>query len=515
MAGNLELGPPRSGASNLKQQAAIKILKIVRSQGHPYVELRENGKKFIYFCTLCLAPCYSDDVLFDHLKGNLHKERLSAAKVTLLGPKPWPFNDGLVFFDTSTESDKDLEITDGYQNRLLKFNDNGNDNDSNLAIVKFDEMVQSNAQPCSTDDALHDDCTLVIPHLLIGDETFDVTVREVGLGKIAARFLEKCYTLNGIKRIWCEWLGKENNGQQGGVDVLEHDFAVIVFAYNYDLGRSGLIDDVKSLLPSASMTESENERESGQKGKTSLSDPDDISDSLSNQYDSSAEDSSDSNNSSSQLTLDQYNNQLLRTRFISSKAVRKELRRKQRLAAEKVCNICQQKMLPGKDVAALLNLKTRRLACSSRNRTGAFHVFHTSCLIHWIILCEYEIITNRLVRPNVRRGVKRKVASDGDKIGKEKDIEKDIKTVFCPECQGTGMIIDGDGVEHPEFSLSQMFKFKIKACDARREWIKSPEVLQNCSTGFHFPSQSEEIFEEKVEPINLLHFYRADNQNGA
>lgn len=38
-----------------------------------------------------------------------------------------------------------------------------------------------------------------------------------------------------------------------------------------------------------------------------------------------------------------------------------------------------------------------------------------------------------------------------------------------------------------------MFKFKIKACDARREWIRSPEVLQNCSTGFHFPSQSEEI----------------------
>lgn len=38
-----------------------------------------------------------------------------------------------------------------------------------------------------------------------------------------------------------------------------------------------------------------------------------------------------------------------------------------------------------------------------------------------------------------------------------------------------------------------MFKFKIKACDARRDWIKSPEVLQNCSTGFHFPSQYEEI----------------------
>lgn len=86
----------------------------------------------------------------------------------------------------------------------------------------------------------------------------------------------------------------------------------------------------------------------------------------------------------------------------------------------------------------------------------AFHVFHTSCLIHWIILCEFEIIINHLVRPNIRRVVKRKVASDGDKMGKEKDIGKHIRTVFCPECQGTGMIIDGDGVEQPEFSLSQV-----------------------------------------------------------
>ncbi|KAL9322472.1 hypothetical protein ACSQ67_010525 [Phaseolus vulgaris] len=426
MAGKLELGPLKSDVSNPKEQAARKILKIVRSQGHPYVELRENGKKFIYFCTLCLAPCYSDDVLFDHLKGNLHKERLSAAKVTLLGPKPWPFNDGLVFFDTSIESDRDLEVADSYRNRLLKFNNN----DNSLAIVKFDEGVQSNAEPCSTDGMPNDECGLVIPHLLIRDDIFDVKVSEVGLGKIAARFLEKCSALSGIKRIWCEWLGK------------------------------------KSLLPSAS---------GGRKGKRSLSDSDDISDSLCNQYDSSAEESSDSNNSSAPLTLDQFNNHHVCTRFISSKAVRKELRRKQRLAAEK-----------------------------------AFHVFHTSCLIHWIILCEFEIITNHLVRPNVRRIVKRKIASDGEKIGKEKDIEKHIRTVFCPECQGTGMVIDGDGVEQPEFSLSQMFKFKIKACDARREWMKSPEILQNCSTGFHFPSQSEEIFEEKVEPINLLHFYRAD-----
>ncbi|XP_061357658.1 uncharacterized protein LOC133301962 [Gastrolobium bilobum] len=514
MAGKLELGLPKTGASNLREQAARKILRTVRSQGHPYVELRENGKKFIYFCTLCLAPCYSDCVLYHHLKGNLHKERLSAAKVTLLLPKPWPFNDGVVFFDTSTENDEDLAIKKGNQNRLLQFGDN----DNNLEIVELAEVVQSDVQPSSNDDMLDDDGTLMIPHLMIGDETFDVKVREVGWGKIAARFLEKDNTLNGIRRIWCEWLGKENNGQQDGVEVLEHDFAIVIFSYDYDLGRSRSLDEVKSLLLPASMKEPENERKSGRKRKTSMSDPEDISESLSNQYDTSTEESSALDNSTSSLTTDQCNNQILRTRLISSKAVRKELRRQQRLAAEKACNICQQKMLPGKDVAALLNLKTRKVACCSRNETGAFHVFHTSCLIHWILLCEFDIITSRLVHPNVRQGVKKKVVADGNKTGNEKGMEvatAHIKSVFCPECQGTGMIIDGDGVEHPSFfTLSEMFKFKIKACDARREWIKSPEVMQNCSIGFHFPSQSEEIVEEKVEPIKLLHFYRADDRVG-
>ncbi|KAF7805927.1 uncharacterized protein G2W53_038088 [Senna tora] len=502
MAGKLELGFPKTSASSLREQLARKILNTVRSQGHPYVELRENGKKFIYFCTLCLAPCYSDTALFDHLKGNLHMERLSTAKVTLLGPNPWPFNDGIVFFDTSTNNDKDLSNMNAKQKRLLE----SIDNDSNLAIVKFGENLNTNLQLSSTDDTVNEDCNLVIPHALIGDKASDLKVREVGLGKIAARFFQKEGGLNGIRRIWCEWLGKEANDHQNVAAVPEHDFAVIIFSYNSDLGRTGLLEE----------TEAENVGASGRKRKKSLSDPEDISDSLSNQYESSVEDSSASNSATSRLALGQIDNQLLRSRFISSKAIRKELRRQQRLAAEKMCDICKQKMLPGKDVATLFNLKTGRLACSSRNGTGAFHMFHASCLVHWILMCEYDIITNNLAFPNVRRRSKRKIAANVNQNGKECELKVargKMNSVFCPECQGTGIVIDGDQLEHAPFSLSEMFKFKIKACDARREWIKSPEVLQNCSTGFHFPSQSEEIGQEKVKPIKLLHFYRADEQS--
>lgn len=85
-------------------------------------------------------------------------------------------------------------------------------------------------------------------------------------------------------------------------------------------------------------------------------------------------------------------------------------------------------------------------------------MFHTSCVIHWILLCEYEIITNRLVHPNVSQGGKRKVVSNCNKIGKGKDMEaaRKIEHVFCPECQGAGLII-GDGLEYPEFfNLNQV-----------------------------------------------------------
>ena len=197
-------------------------------------------------------------------------------------------------------------------------------------------------------------------------------------------------------------------------------------------------------------------------------------------------------------------------------------------------------------------------------------MFHTSCLIHWILLCEYEIATNSVVLANFSQGTRRKIGGTKRKnganvngIGKQSEVKAaaiaQINKVFCPECQGSGMIINGDGVEHANFNLSevcchmikpnkecsnlntlslfflfsmdvylgefymhyfvqinesrivsgqssfgiyfvlfvflQMFKFKIKASDARREWMKSPEVLHNCSTGFHFPSQSEAMIQ--------------------
>ncbi|KAK4386020.1 hypothetical protein Sango_2472600 [Sesamum angolense] len=120
MAGRKELGFPKTGGGNLKEQLVRTTLRNVRSQGHPYVELREDGKKLIFFCTLCLAPCYSDSVLFNHLKGNLHTERLATAQVTLLKPNPWPFSDGVFFFHSdSEEQNKCLPVSYSEGNKFL------------------------------------------------------------------------------------------------------------------------------------------------------------------------------------------------------------------------------------------------------------------------------------------------------------------------------------------------------------------------------------------------------------
>lgn len=377
MAGRRELGFPKAGGCSLREQLARKTLRNVRSQGHVCIELREDGKRVIFFCTLCLAPCYSDSVLFDHLKGNLHTERYAAAKATLLKPNPWPFNDGVHFFHDSPEENAQSRVSSVDRVSLL---DTDNDDENSLAIVCHGENLRptnvhggfecnKNLDSNDSDNSNAEDYSLVIPRVLHKDEVSDLEVRFLGVGQIAARVREKDGVSNGVSRIWCEWLGKKDSADDDAAMIPEHDYAVVTFAYNYDLGRKGLIEDVKYLLLSSPQSEKEETLGARKKQRSSLSDEDN-SESLSNQSDSSGEDSLSSTSPNSKLVLHGYSDQLLHSRVILSKTLRKEMRRQQRVAAERMCDICQHKMLPGKDVATLLNKKTGKLVCSSRNVNG-------------------------------------------------------------------------------------------------------------------------------------------------
>ncbi|KAL0406336.1 UNVERIFIED_CONTAM: hypothetical protein Slati_3947500 [Sesamum latifolium] len=55
-----------------------------------------------------------------------------------------------------------------------------------------------------------------------------------------------------------------------------------------------------------------------------------------------------------------------------------------------------------------------------------------------------------------------------------------------------------------------IFRYKIKLCDAHKAWMKSPEVLQNCSVGLDFPN-TDDVYQENAAPLKLLNFYRATN----
>ncbi|CAA3016254.1 uncharacterized protein LOC111412042 [Olea europaea var. sylvestris] len=522
MVGGRELGFPKMNAGSLKEQLVRTTLRNVRSKGHVYVELREDGKKLIFFCTLCLAPCYSDSILFNHLKGNLHSERLAAAKATLLKPNPWPFNDGVFFFhDDSSDQDKSLPVSTSERFKLL---DTHHVDENNLVSccdhLGPNDISQVVEDVMGCDDSSHDQhlngngSDLVIPGVLQKEEVSDLVVRQMGVGRIAARICEKDVVSNEIRRIWCEWLVNKDSAKEDTYLVPEHDFAVVAFAYNYNLGRKALLGDIRYLLPSRLNSEGEYSGSSRSKKRKSFSDPEDISEALSNQNDYYGEESQSLDNPNSKLLLAGNDDQLVQSTIIVSKSIRKALRRQHTIASERLCDICQQKMLPSKDVAALLNRKTGRLVCSSRNLTGAFHVFHISCLIHWILLCENEIYVNQSVAPKAKGKSRRRVRAKDGEMGKKdeaKATSKQIYSVFCPECQGTGLYINGEEREKPTVPLSEMFKYKIKLNDAHKAWMKYPEVLQNCSMGLHFPPQYEDMCQENVVSLKLLRFYRAND----
>lgn len=383
----MDLGFPKSRVGNLKEQLLRTALRNVRAQGHPYVELREDGKKLIFFCTMCLSPCYGESSLYAHLKGNLHTERLATAQITLFKPNPWPFNDGVFFFHgDSEEKSKSLPASDCGQNRLLDIHHDGGDS---LAMVKYKSNVgpASSSHECEGSAECNEDPSninldgdgnnqlLVIPAVLQKDEVSNLVVRHIGVGKIGARFIEKDGVPSEIHRIWCEWLGNVDITSEDTTATPEHDFAIVTFSYNYNLGRKGLLDGFKFLLPSSPHSEAEDSGSSRGKKRKSFSDPEDTSEASRNQDDSSGEESQSSNNPKSKALRSGNDDQLVQSRILSSKTMRKLLRDQHRIASERTCDLCQQKMLPNKDVAALLNRKTGKLVCSSRNLTGVRQSF--------------------------------------------------------------------------------------------------------------------------------------------
>ncbi|PKA60182.1 hypothetical protein AXF42_Ash021193 [Apostasia shenzhenica] len=523
--GRKELVVKKVGTLNLREVAARATLRDVRQQGHVYVELRPVGvgKRNIFFCTLCLTQCFSEAVLYDHLGGNLHSKRYGAAKITLLLPNPWPFNDGVLFFNNSREKDAffslvsdskrdgDSIIKDGRCNPAvngdevtsvfkgatdqgsseptssLNSNDDHNSYSGSRNTMKFINGLDKIRRHKGVKECLS------IPGVLLNEEVSDLELKIIGFGHVGSKIHDGSEDSSKFGRIWCAWLG---DGESDCCDELlftpKCDFAIVGFAYTYNLGRKGSMDDTDSFPSPGSFFETDEFGKPSQKRKKSFSDPEDISEVFQEQCSSSFENSHNHDHCSP----DDSNSKS--SRSISNGAHRDESRKRKRLAAERNCDICRQPMLPGKDVATLLNLKTSKLACSSRNVNGAFHVFHASCLIHWVLLLEFEM------------WVKQSSKGTRGRKGKSSLKNRHISSVFCPECQGTGVPISGDELEKPTVPLSETFLHKLDAIKAHKAWMKKPEDLQKCSTGLCFPLENSLKLQGKTMPAKLLLFYRAD-----
>ncbi|KAK1375060.1 hypothetical protein POM88_031253 [Heracleum sosnowskyi] len=131
--------------------------------------------------------CYSDSVLYDHLRGHLHKIRYDAAKATLLKPSSWPFNNGVYFFhdlcdhvEKSKDSNADgfnfLEIDEiEVNNNLAIVPHNGKKNPGCFRLVSPDrpesEVVYSDFDKDSSGDCNgNENEDLIITGVLHKDE---------------------------------------------------------------------------------------------------------------------------------------------------------------------------------------------------------------------------------------------------------------------------------------------------------------------------------------------------------
>nr|TKR86041.1 hypothetical protein D5086_0000241960 [Populus alba] len=78
------------------------------------------------------------------------------------------------------------------------------------------------------------------------------------------------------------------------------------------------------------------------------------------------------------------------------------------------------------------------------------------------------------------------------KDGTVNTFSNPIASVPCPECQGTGVNIEGDELEKTPASHSEVFQYQMNVRNGYKGWMKSPEILEKCSTGFYFPPESGE-----------------------
>lgn len=327
----------------MREELARAVLRDARQRGHEHVELRHDGPHTIFCCTLCETRCYSDAALGDHLNGNRHKRRVNVLRAS-----------GAVVRE---------------QEPQRVFN------------------IGQEQQPSSVTSTAG---------VGVGTSTTSSTtsLQWIGSGQLSLK-TNSTGSVPVVEASWFTWQGMfkpvELNLHEEYAGRME--YAMVVFPYSDRIGRAGDWTSLKvppdekgSPVVEEKYTSSNAQNSPWQVSREiivstappfSLS-PDKIPSPLTltirtKPSESISDDMSD-----------------MDVEPAKQSAFRRGWKRKLAKNIDRVCFICHQKLLPGKDVAALVNVKSGQMVCGSRNKRGVNSPLTLS--LHTVVDLEIELI---------------------------------------------------------------------------------------------------------------------------
>lgn len=558
----------------MKEGAARAVLREAWLRGQRCVELQRDGKRTIFVCTRCGTRCYSDAALVDHLQGNMHARRSVTSTTTSEKnnrdnsieehQQPGPN------VAAHQNEQRTIVARSGRGSELEeKRPGEGCEGDGGAATAR--EFIRGGAKIVLVDP--RPSITIAAPSRTalewIGCGELFFSVRSsAGTANASSDHV--------VDSSWFSWNGKGATGgpglgsgsgcgvagQQGGGGAGGHiAYAVIKFPYSDMIGRGGdwkptwstnsdskhqqqqtrsssssygmgqqpaeerLLVDLPTQIPTSSVKANTNAGATnsthgpmhhqvvavlpGPKRNNSPQPP-------SGGETSPVVDKSVS--PSPELGLVEKQQKLVglgKGTTGSNRILRRVCKRKKAKAVERLCFICHQRMSSGKDVAALLNLHTKQMVCGSRNKRGVFHVYHSSCLIDWISICEVKTFTGQVDHridhtrklTRTRRAIVEQslnaVIQGGDSGGR---LSTSISegAIFCPECQGTGLKLRGAQLERPRYRLAQVFDWILELIQARKAWTDNPKKQDTNNWGLLF---REDHQQGTVYSRGLVHYY--------
>eukprot|EP00850_Spirogloea_muscicola_P020049 SM000206S06258 [mRNA] locus=s206:153708:157075:+ [translate_table: standard] len=204
----------------------------------------------------------------------------------------------------------------------------------------------------------------------------------------------------------------------------------------------------------------------------------------------------------------------------AAKVVARSAGRSKAMPAERSCFICRQLLVKGAEVAALWNTRTGRIACSTRNHTGVFHVFHSRCLADWVALCQAKAFSALYpdARPPLESAARVQHPAGAENSGEppvpplsDEVVEGDgpgaltevsastfhsrqvdgrslnsgavladlqpLEGPICPECQGTGVLPVAGGLERPRYRLAQIYDCIMELVQTRKTWSEQADGM--------------------------------------